>query len=115
MLLASICAFILGNWMGWESPVQPQLQDVEHKGNPNNFWYVCLSDDEMSWIGSLILLGALCGSMVGGFIMDRWGRKTAFVIASLPLTLAWFLVTVAVDSSKNSIDSLKNFNRPMNI
>jgi len=98
-LAASISAFILGNWLGWPSPIQPQIQDIHGTANPSSIWYLRLSDDDFSWIGSLILLGALVGSMMGGSVMDRWGRKRTLLVLAVPLVLAWFLTVVSVHVS----------------
>jgi len=98
-LSASVTGFIIGNLMGWVSPVQPQLQDLDQTGNPNSIWYVCLSDDDISWIGSLIILGALCGAMIGGTIIDRWGCKRTFIVSSLPIVFGWLMTVVSVHTS----------------
>ena len=113
MVLASISAFILGNWLGWPSPIQPQIQDIHGTANPSSIWYLRLSDDDFSWIGSLILLGALVGSMMGGSVMDRWGRKRTLLVLAVPLVLAWFLTVVSVHVSKYSLRFIARFNNQM--
>jgi len=57
----------------------------------------------MAWVGSLINAGALCGALVGGFLMDRFGRKTVLIFLSVPFVIGWLLLILAVDPSKRSI------------
>ena len=49
---------VVGLCLGWTSPINPKLTDVELKDSP--LAYVP-SSEEMSWIASLVALGALIG------------------------------------------------------
>lgn len=42
-------------------------------------------------------LGALVGSLGGGFLMDRFGRKITLMAISVPYLLAWLLIATAVN------------------
>ena len=44
---------------------------------------------------SLIAVGAIFGSPIGGWAIDRLGRKTAIVLCGVPLDLGWLLITYA--------------------
>ncbi|CAG7704232.1 unnamed protein product [Allacma fusca] len=50
---------------------------------------------EASWIGSLMPLGALVGSIVGGAIVELLGRKTTLLATTLPFIVAWLLISLA--------------------
>lgn len=54
----------------------------------------------MSWVSSLINLGALFGALSGGFLMDNFGRKFILTVTSIPYLLAWILIAAAVNPSK---------------
>lgn len=48
-----------------------------------------------SWIGSIITLGALVGSLVGGPVAQTIGRKYALVLDGILFTFGWYLLTIA--------------------
>lgn len=104
-IAASWGAFILGSFLGWSSPVQPQLQQIQnatvppHVTNEESVWYVKLDNTEMAMVGSFVNLGALLGALSGGFLMDRFGRKLVLISLSLPFVVGWLLIIVAVDPS----------------
>jgi SP family facilitated glucose transporter-like MFS transporter 8 len=97
-LAATFGAFVLGTLLGWSSPVQPQLQNGTSL-SPDNIWYINLNNDEMSWVGSLVTLGALIGALSAGVLMDRFGRKTVLLAISVPYAVGWVLIIAAVDPS----------------
>lgn len=49
---------MLGSFMGWSSPVQPQLQHVAdatvpaHVTDPESIWYMDLDNTQMALVGS---------------------------------------------------------------
>ena len=54
----------------------------------------------MSWVSSLVTLGALFGGMTGGIFMDLWGRKTTLILICAPYVLSWLLLVVSINPSK---------------
>lgn len=98
--IAAFSAFAMGAALGWSSPVQPQLQQnstLNQVTNDNSTWYIYLDDDQMSWVGSLINIGALIGAFAGGFLMDRFGRSFTLMLMSIPFLIGWLLIALAVD------------------
>lgn len=91
--------FVLGNFLGFPSPVQPQLQDLDGTGDPSSLWYIALTTEEMSWVSSLMTLGALVGGMTGGIFMDMLGRRTTLILISVPAVLGWLLMVLTVNPS----------------
>ena len=93
--------FVTGSAIGWSSSVQTQLQrNITEKDDPSSVWLMLASADQMSWISSLLNIGALIGSLFGGFMIDWVGRRRT-VITPIPLFIAsWILITLAVDTSK---------------
>jgi MFS family permease len=62
-----------------------------------------LDDDQMSWVGSLLNIGALLGALSGGFLMDKFGRRFILMTMSSPYIIGWLTISLAVDSSGTSI------------
>ena len=105
-------AYILGTFIGWSSPVQPQLQHVvnatvpAHVTDPESIWYMDLDNTQMALVGSFVNLGALFGALMGGFLMDRFGRKLVLIVMSLPFVIGWLLIILAVDPSKFNLRTM---------
>ncbi len=103
--IAAFSAFLLGTTLGWSSPVQPQLQHISAGSfYPNdtqlaNIWHIDLDDDQMSWVGSLLNIGALLGALSGGFLMDKFGRRFVLMMMTAPYIIGWLMISLAVDSS----------------
>ncbi|XP_046452128.1 facilitated trehalose transporter Tret1-2 homolog [Daphnia pulex] len=105
-LPALLGAFVLGTYLGWASPVMPQFKltnsstttggNNEHDGN---VWHLLLDEDQMSWVGSLINVGAVVGCLCGGYLMDRFGRKVILAVVFLLYIVGYLLITLAVDPS----------------
>jgi len=67
-----------GYLLGWTSPVEELLD---------------LSKDQISWVTSLALLGALIGAMPAGCIAECMGRKRFIILLAVPFTLGGALLT----------------------
>uniref|UniRef100_A0A182S7B0 Major facilitator superfamily (MFS) profile domain-containing protein n=1 Tax=Anopheles maculatus TaxID=74869 RepID=A0A182S7B0_9DIPT len=76
---------------GWSSSALPTLQAPT--GSPLE--YGVITQQQASWIGGALCLGGIAGTLVGGAIVDRIGRKWTAWIAGLPLVVCWALVIVA--------------------
>ncbi|XP_046650205.1 solute carrier family 2, facilitated glucose transporter member 8-like isoform X3 [Daphnia pulicaria] len=104
-LAAAFSAFLLGTTLGWSSPVQPQLQHISTGSfYPNdtqlaNIWHIDLDDDQMSWVGSLLNIGAMIGALSGGFLMDKFGRRFVLMVMTAPYIIGWLMISLAVDSN----------------
>jgi len=53
-----------------------------------------LSDQQASWFASIINIGAAFGAILGGLVSDKYGRKMALLLLSLPLAIGFVLLTV---------------------
>ncbi|XP_046640468.1 facilitated trehalose transporter Tret1-like isoform X2 [Daphnia pulicaria] len=101
-IAGAIGAFILGNIIGWSSPVQPQLQQNSTEifnETSSSDWiaHIILDDNQMSWVGSLPNLGALFGALGAGFLMDKFGRRFVLMTMSLPYLFACLLLAAAAN------------------
>lgn len=56
---ANLSSVALGTTLGWTSPAFPKFQDITLSDSPLSF---VPSTEELSWIGSLVALGALVGN-----------------------------------------------------
>ena len=50
----------------------------------------------------LVGVGALPGVMVGGKLIDLFGRKTILIFLSVPYAVGWLLIIVANNAGMNS-------------
>jgi MFS family permease len=71
-----------------------------NNGQDGNVWHLLLDEDQMSWVGSLINVGAVVGCLCGGYLMDRFGRKVILAVVFLLYIVGYLLITLAVDPSE---------------
>lgn len=82
----SLLPLILGQWIGWTTPVLGLLQsNISPVGS--------LSNDQVSWLTSLYLIGGICGTVLWSPLADFTGRKMACFVASLPALAGWGFIT----------------------
>ncbi|XP_029664177.1 facilitated trehalose transporter Tret1-2 homolog [Formica exsecta] len=89
--LISFCAALVGMQagitLGWTSPILPYLTSEES-------FLPELSENQISWISSLLALGAIAGAVPAGKIADWIGRKWAIILTVVPFATCWLtLVT----------------------
>lgn len=72
---------------GWIAPATPILlsEQTPLKSGP-------LSNDELSWIGSITALGGIIGNFTFGFITVVLGCKRAMLFLALPSIIFWVLI-----------------------
>ena len=87
-VLVTLGAFAMGNVLAWTSPTSDAL-----KGK--------LGDENWSWIGALMALGAMVAVLPVGYAIDKIGRKLTMLALVLPFTAGWFLIAWADDSVGN--------------
>ncbi|VEN44662.1 unnamed protein product [Callosobruchus maculatus] len=76
---------------GWPSPYIPVLE--------NGNYTFTISSEEGSWLTVIPLIGAMCGALVTGLIVDIFGRKRLIVLSSLPFLASWLMVALAPSST----------------
>ncbi|XP_065212241.1 facilitated trehalose transporter Tret1-like [Planococcus citri] len=87
--LASIISFSSGCVGGWSSPATPKLLS----GNASDLGGIRrLTIEEVSWVGSLINLGAFFGSIPAGYLSFRWGRKKCLLSLAVPIIVGWLMI-----------------------
>ncbi|XP_075971858.1 facilitated trehalose transporter Tret1-like [Anticarsia gemmatalis] len=56
---------------------------------------ITVTDEEGSWIGSLMPLAALAGGVIGGPLVDYIGRRRTILFIAPPFFLGWILIATA--------------------
>lgn len=89
----------MGTTLGWSSPVGPQILLTNQTLNiTDNVWLLQLTDEEMSWVGSLLNIGGLLGSLSGGFLMNTFGARTVMMSLSVPFVIGWLIIALAINT-----------------
>jgi SP family facilitated glucose transporter-like MFS transporter 8 len=83
----NLATFSYGTCVGWPSSAIPTLQSSEVPEGKNP-----LSEDDASWIGSLMFVGFLCGTPIFGYISDKFGRKIAGLFIAVPAIFSWLII-----------------------
>lgn len=74
----NIAPFAHGLGIGWMSPV---LRDLTTDQSPLAFEVLV---EDVSWIGSLVGIGAMLGNILAGTLMNRIGRKPVMFGLAVP-------------------------------
>lgn len=72
---------------GFSAILLPQLEDPTST--------IQITSTEASWIASMAALPMALGCIVGGVIMEKYGRKVSHLIPCAPLVLGWLLIYFA--------------------
>ncbi|RXM28622.1 Solute carrier family 2, facilitated glucose transporter member 8 [Acipenser ruthenus] len=74
--------------LGYSSPAIPDLQRIS---DPN----LRLGNEEASWFGSVVTLGAALGGVIGGWLVDKIGRKLSLMMCSIPFIFGFTIIISA--------------------
>lgn len=77
-----------GSGVAWTSPTELKL--IKH-----NEYGFKITDDQFSWIGSAMTLGAGSVCILTGYIINLIGRKTTMLLLVVPFTVGWMLLIFA--------------------
>ncbi|KAF5269953.1 hypothetical protein FQR65_LT05752 [Abscondita terminalis] len=90
----SIAVLSVGTTAGWSG----NSIDVLLAGQYNN---IPVTKGFLGWIVSLSNLSGMIFAIPGGIICDKFGRKTALLVLTVPIIIGWLLIVFA-----NSVDFL---------
>ncbi|XP_052251802.1 solute carrier family 2, facilitated glucose transporter member 8-like isoform X2 [Dreissena polymorpha] len=92
LFFATICALLgalsFGFVIGYSSPAIPQLEKAS-----------LLVGEQKGWFGSLMTVGALFGGPLGGWSLEKFGRRMTMKVTALPFLLGWILIATAKGST----------------
>ncbi|KAL5241840.1 hypothetical protein ACI65C_009250 [Semiaphis heraclei] len=86
---ATVGPFAVGTVLAWMSPAMPMLLSADSK--------IKMTADQGSWVGSLIAIGAIFGSIPAGRTADLIGRKPVIAFLPLPFIISWSMIYFATD------------------
>ncbi|XP_043968083.1 solute carrier family 2, facilitated glucose transporter member 8 [Gambusia affinis] len=92
LYLASFAAVLgpmsFGFVLGYSSPAIPELSRI---ADPR----LRLSEVEGSWFGSIVTVGAAVGGLLGGWMVQRIGRKLTLMSCTLPFVFGFTIIIAA--------------------
>ncbi|XP_032680016.1 facilitated trehalose transporter Tret1-like [Odontomachus brunneus] len=86
LLVATLAAFSIGTYLSWTSSVLPLYNRKDT---------LSISNQEASWISSLLPLGAIPGVVPAKMLANRFGRKRTIWATSVPLFSCWYIIAFA--------------------
>lgn len=86
-LAATGGALAAGTALGWTSPANPKLIN----GSESQYDFV-INDEEASWVGSSLNLGAAVMCLLIGIFLNLIGRKWTMLCLVVPFTIGWGLI-----------------------
>uniref|UniRef100_A0A8C5KBT6 Solute carrier family 2, facilitated glucose transporter member 8 n=1 Tax=Jaculus jaculus TaxID=51337 RepID=A0A8C5KBT6_JACJA len=85
---AALGPLSFGFALGYSSPAIPSLRRAASPA-------LRLSDSAASWFGAIVTLGAAAGGVLGGWLVDRAGRKLSLLLCSVPFVTGFAVITAA--------------------
>lgn len=92
--LGNIIAFVAGSALTWSSPVASKLSSNETDPAEMPFDHL-ITEEENSWIGSLLAFGATFGPFLFGYSADRFGRKLTLLSLGCPFLISYLMLAFA--------------------
>lgn len=83
----NLATFSYGTCIGWLSPATPTLQSRVTAVGRND-----VTEDDTSWLRSLVFLGFLCGIPFFCYVSDKFGRKVAGLSTAVPAIISWLII-----------------------
>ena len=85
MISAGLTVSQGGMALAWSSPILEYLKS-------NESFIENMTDEQSSWVPSLMPLGAMIGSMPAGTLADIFGRKLAIAVTVTPCLISWIML-----------------------
>ncbi|CAI5649353.1 unnamed protein product [Oreochromis niloticus] len=74
--------------LGYSSPAIPELTKIEDSR-------LRLDDNQASWFGSIVTVGAALGGLFGGWMVEKIGRKVSLMLCALPFVSGFTIIIAA--------------------
>ncbi|KAJ8977232.1 hypothetical protein NQ317_003807 [Molorchus minor] len=78
--------------LSWTSPIYPKLYSNDSSENPLGR---PITETEDSWLGSLLLIGAIFGPFPFSFIATKFGRKLSLLCIAVPHIISYTTMAFA--------------------
>ncbi|KAF6328128.1 solute carrier family 2 member 8 [Rhinolophus ferrumequinum] len=85
---AALGPLSFGFALGYSSPAIPSLRRAASPA-PR------LDNNAASWFGAIVTLGAAAGGVLGGWLVDRAGRKLSLLLCTVPFVTGFAVITAA--------------------
>ncbi|KAJ8919556.1 hypothetical protein NQ315_002178 [Exocentrus adspersus] len=79
--------FVSGTALTWSSPELPIISNATTSPFKRN-----LSDEEATWVSSLVTLGAAAGPFFFTYLADKMGRKYTLLTAGVPFVVCYLMM-----------------------
>jgi len=93
MIVVTIGGFIMGTTLGWTAPAGPMMENGQYGFQ--------ITVENVSWIASVMPLGAMLGCPVTAGLVDKLGRKNMMLMLSVPALVGWAMIIWAESVSTN--------------
>ncbi|XP_071445144.1 facilitated trehalose transporter Tret1-like [Hetaerina americana] len=84
---ATLVALSGGCALAWTSPALSLLKAPDSR--------LAITDDQGSWVGAILPLGAIVGALPSGSLADRFGRKMFQLSLAPPFVVSWLMIAFA--------------------
>lgn len=74
----------MGTTLGWTSPAGPMMQ--------NNQYGFHVTEANVSWIASLMALGAMFGCPAMAVLMHKFGNIKLMIMLTVPTFMGWTMI-----------------------
>ncbi|XP_001950031.1 facilitated trehalose transporter Tret1 [Acyrthosiphon pisum] len=83
-LIATIGGFIMGTTLGWTAPAGPMMENGQYGFQ--------ITVENVSWIASVMPLGAMLGCPVMASLVNKLGRKHLMIMLTIPTLFGWAMI-----------------------
>uniref|UniRef100_A0A1B6MT94 Major facilitator superfamily (MFS) profile domain-containing protein n=1 Tax=Graphocephala atropunctata TaxID=36148 RepID=A0A1B6MT94_9HEMI len=92
-LAVTMSAFCGGTALAWTGPA---LEVIVVVGNATRDPGIpSITEEQGSWVGSLMPVGALLGALPAGYFCNLFGRKLVGMSLAIPFIISWGLIAIA--------------------
>ncbi|XP_057657856.1 solute carrier family 2, facilitated glucose transporter member 6-like [Diorhabda carinulata] len=90
VIALALMGFMFGFTISWSSPVMPKIQNLSSDSPFDR----AITDTEISWMTSLVVLGSCCGCWMFGFLTSTIGRRFSTIILGVPMATSYLLMAI---------------------
>jgi len=84
MTAVTIGGFIMGTTLGWTAPAGPMMENGQYGFQ--------ITVENVSWIASVMPLGAMLGCPAMAGLVNKLGRKHLMIMLTIPTLFGWAMI-----------------------